>query len=349
MTQDTKIFSVIIPMYNGANTIENALSSLIPSRQYIKEVIIANDRSTDNGIELAHQFDKMLPMIYVDVPDKLPRGPGNGRNIGIDTATGEWLAFLDCDDMYSMTAFTDIYNAINYKKEGELASVTTSFLQYTIENNTYTPLANQDPSYMHGHFYNREFLNKYDIRNDPNILIIEDGYFNLLFNATSEEYGYRNDYYNNVNTYIWRVHVDHKGLSFNADPSNQEDTNYTIQSRLTCVKEILHRFKDKDGGAYKYALRVSLDTLLSGYFEYVYTLSTGKKQSLPGLLKWNKKILEVLKDDFKLSKKKIFDFCLKPDNFDAVKRVYELHFGAIDVDTFTLKDFYELLDGKRDG
>lgn len=32
MTKDTKIFSVIIPMYNGADTIENALASLIPSR-----------------------------------------------------------------------------------------------------------------------------------------------------------------------------------------------------------------------------------------------------------------------------------------------------------------------------
>ena len=66
----------------------------------------------------------MLPMIYVNVPEHLPHGPGNGRNIGIETATGEWLAFLDCDDMYSMTAFTDIYNAITSIPE---ASITALF------------------------------------------------------------------------------------------------------------------------------------------------------------------------------------------------------------------------------
>ena len=349
MIKDTKIFSVIIPMYNGAGTIENALASLMPSRQFIKEVIIANDRSTDNCIELAHQFDSMLPMIYVNVPENLPHGPGNGRNIGIETATGEWLAFLDCDDMYSMTAFTDIYNAIQQRDDGKLASIITSFLQYTIETNTYSQLSNQDPSYMHGHFYKREFLNTYKIRNDPKILIIEDGYFNLLFNATCQEYDYHNDYFNNVNTYIWRVHQDHKGLSFNADPSNQENTNYTIESRLTCVKEILNRFKNTKGGAYNYALRVSLDSLLSGYFEYIYTVSTGKKQALPGLEKWNKKILKVLKEDFKYSKKKTMDFCLDENNFNSVKEVYELHFGALDTDTFTLKQFYDLLDGKKNG
>lgn len=288
-------------------------------------------------------------MIYVNVPEHLPHGPGNGRNIGIETATGDWLAFLDCDDMYSMTSFTDIYNAIQQRDDGKLASVITSFLQYTIETNTYTQMPNQDPSYMHGHFYKREFLNAYKIRNEPKILIIEDGYFNLLFNATCQEYDYHNDYFNNVNTYIWRVHKDHKGLSFNADPSNQEDTNYTIESRLTCVKEILNRFKDTKGGAYMYALRVTLDSLLSGYFEYVYTVSTGKEQALPGLEKWNKKILKVLKEDFKYSKKKTMDFCLDENNFNSVKEVYELHFGALDTTTFTLKQFYDLLDGKKNG
>ena len=98
-----------------------------------------------------------------------------------------------------------------------------------------------------------------------------------------------------------------------------------------------------------YALRVSLDSLLSGYFEYIYTVSTGKKQALPGLEKWNKKILKVLKEDFKYSKKKTMDFCLDENNFNSVKEVYELHFGALDTETFTLKQFYDLLDGKKNG
>ena len=65
--------------------------------------------------------------------------------------------------------------------------------------------------------------------------------------------------------------------------------------------------------------------------------------------KWNKKILKVLKEDFKYSKKKTMDFCLDENNFNSVKEVYELHFGALDTATFTLKQFYDLLDGKKNG
>ena len=345
MDENNKIFSVIIPMYNGAATIENALSSLIPSRQYLKEVIIANDRSTDNCIELAHQFDSMLPMKYIDVPDELPHGPGNGRNVGLEIATGDWIAFLDCDDMYSMTSFTDIFNAVKITNTDKLASITTSFLQYTIEENTYTQVPNQDPSYMHGHFYKKEFLNKYNIRNHPDILIIEDGYFNLLFNATCQEYDYVNSYYPNVNTYIWRVHVGHQGLSYLADPAHQKDTNFTIQSRLTCVKEILKRFGENKGGAYKYALKVTIDSLLSGYFEYAHAIEQNGKEQSAGLIPWNTKILTVLTKDFELSKENILKLSLDEQNFAAVKATYEMHFGPLNPD-FTLEEFYQLIEEK---
>lgn len=342
-----KIFSVVIPMYNGAETIENALSSLLPSRQYLKEVIVADDRSTDNCIELAHQFDSMLPMVYTTVKNDLPHGPGNARNAGIDIATGEWIACLDCDDMFSMTSFTDIYNTIQQVDNDKLASITTSFVQYTIEYNVYTVIENNDPSYVHGHYYKRDFLNKFNIRFAPDILIIEDGYFNLLFNAICLEHGYHNHKVDDVNTYIWRIHVGHKGLSFTANPINQKDTNYTIQSRLACVEEILKRYKDTKGQAYLYAKQVTLDSFLSGYFEYNYTLSSGKCDSIPGLLKWNAKIINVLEKDFDLTKHEIIEFCSMSNNYKAVLDVYEMHFGSIILKQ-TITDFYNLLENQNE-
>lgn len=339
--KDTKIFSVVIPMYNGAATIENALGSLLPSRQFLKEVIIADDRSTDNCIELAHQFDNMLPMKYTKVAENLPHGPGNARNAGIDIATGDWIACLDCDDMYSMTAFNDIYNTILSKDDDYLASITTSFLQYTIEQNQYVPMSNDDPSYVHGHFYKKEFLDKYNIRFAKDILIIEDGYFNLLFNATCLEHGYHNEKLNGVNTYIWRIHVNHQGLSYVADPSHQEDTNYTIQSRLACTTEILKRFP-KDGKAYEYARRVTLDSFLSGYFEYTFTINQKALNAVNGLLKWNSKIINSLNNDYHMTKQDILDFCMKPENYRSVQKVYEMHFGPL-IMAISLNDFYDLL------
>lgn len=340
---DKKIFSVIIPIYNGAETIENALSSLLPSRQYLKEVIVSDDRSTDNCIELAHQFDNMLPMVYTKVDDSLPHGPGNARNAGLDIATGEWIACLDCDDMFSMTSFTDVYNTIQQKNNDRTAGIVSSFVQYTIEENTYTVINNDDPSYVHGHYYKKSFLDKYNIRFAPDILIIEDGYFNLLFNAVCLEYGYNIEKINGVNTYIWRIHINHQGLSYVANPSHQEDTNYTIQSRLACTTEILRRYKNTYGEAYKYAKRVTLDSFLSGYFEYNYTKLQKDSKAIPGLLKWNAKIIKSLNEDYNLTKEEILNFCFETQNYQSVLKVYEMHFGPFIMQN-SLGEFYSMLE-----
>lgn len=92
-------YSLIIPMYNGEKYIANALGSLLPSASLLTEVILVDDRSTDDGVKVAHTFDNLLPMRYFVTDESMDRGPGNARQLGLDNACGEWIGFMDADDL----------------------------------------------------------------------------------------------------------------------------------------------------------------------------------------------------------------------------------------------------------
>jgi len=91
--------SVVIPAYNCANTIDRALLSLSVQSQYIKEVVIIDDASTDSIFEYVNTWiSNGLPIKYYY--HSVNRGPGSARNFGISKCTGKYIAFLDADDYW---------------------------------------------------------------------------------------------------------------------------------------------------------------------------------------------------------------------------------------------------------
>ncbi len=85
--------SVIIPTHNRAQLLPRALDSVLNQTLPPKEVIVVDDGSTDGtGTLLSEQYPQC---IYLQQPN---RGVSSARNQGIETATGEWIAFLDSDD-----------------------------------------------------------------------------------------------------------------------------------------------------------------------------------------------------------------------------------------------------------
>jgi glycosyltransferase involved in cell wall biosynthesis len=88
--------SIVIPTYNRAILIAEALHSVQAQTFQDFEIIVADDGSTDNTAQVVHQFGQSL--IYVPLPH---RGqPAATRNGGLRAATGEFIAFLDSDDVY---------------------------------------------------------------------------------------------------------------------------------------------------------------------------------------------------------------------------------------------------------
>jgi glycosyltransferase involved in cell wall biosynthesis len=88
--------SIVIPTYNRASLIGEALHSVQAQTFQDFEIIIADDGSTDNTAQVVQQFGESS--IYIPLPH---RGqPAATRNGGLRVATGEFIAFLDSDDVY---------------------------------------------------------------------------------------------------------------------------------------------------------------------------------------------------------------------------------------------------------
>ena len=88
--------SIVIPMYNVENQIENTLSSVINQTYKNIEVIIVDDGSTDNSVNICKSIDDDRIKIFT----KINGGASSARNYGIEKATGDYLTFLDSDDQY---------------------------------------------------------------------------------------------------------------------------------------------------------------------------------------------------------------------------------------------------------
>ncbi len=86
--------SVIMPVYNGARFIGEALESVLCQGDAIAEIIVVDDGSRDRSAEGATSYDKG------EVIQQENAGIGPARNSGIALATGEFLAFLDADDIW---------------------------------------------------------------------------------------------------------------------------------------------------------------------------------------------------------------------------------------------------------
>lgn len=107
-------FSIIIPMKNAEKYITNAFESIRQQDYNNCEVLIINDHSEDASLEKVRELQKenaeMNTKIF-NVEDGT-WGPGVGRNIGLDHATGEYIVFLDADDELLPNALKNINSAI---------------------------------------------------------------------------------------------------------------------------------------------------------------------------------------------------------------------------------------------
>ena len=84
--------STIIPVYNRVHLIDRTLASII--NQDI-EIIVVNDGSTDGTAECLAKYGDRIIVLH-----QKNKGPGAARNLGIAQATGDYILFLDSDDLW---------------------------------------------------------------------------------------------------------------------------------------------------------------------------------------------------------------------------------------------------------
>ena len=89
------LVSVVVPVYNGSDYVVQGLNSILAQSYQPIEIIVIDDGSTDDTAEKLKSFGNKIT--WKTIPNQ---GPANARNQGLNLAKGQYIAFLDCDDVW---------------------------------------------------------------------------------------------------------------------------------------------------------------------------------------------------------------------------------------------------------
>ncbi len=101
--------SVIVPVYNAAKYLEEMIASLYVQTLKEIEFIFVDDCSTDNSLEILYKFEKKDTDRVIIIKSDENHGPGGARNIGLQYASGEYIAFADSDDYIKPEMYELLY------------------------------------------------------------------------------------------------------------------------------------------------------------------------------------------------------------------------------------------------
>lgn len=100
-----KRISIIIPAYNASRTIERCLGSIMPQSKDC-EVIVIDDGSSDNTYELCSNVSDNYSNFSILKQNR--GGVSAARNLGIEKASGEYIMFVDADDVVEKDSLPQI-------------------------------------------------------------------------------------------------------------------------------------------------------------------------------------------------------------------------------------------------
>lgn len=106
-----KLVSIIIPVYNGEKHIKKCLDKLSEQTYKEIEIIVLNDGSTDSTKSILNDISKENKKIKII--NKNNTGVSDTRNLGIKTATGEYILFLDSDDFLEKNAIEKMISKVD--------------------------------------------------------------------------------------------------------------------------------------------------------------------------------------------------------------------------------------------
>lgn len=137
--------SIIVPNYNYAQYIGNALTSIRAQTMRDWECIIIDDASTDDSVNVIKKYtrnDKRFRLIQ----HTTSRGISAARNSGLDAAQGEYIAFLDSDDSFSECALEMLLHLARSTNADMIGG------QTMIVSDTFKFIPSKKPSYSIGSF-----------------------------------------------------------------------------------------------------------------------------------------------------------------------------------------------------
>lgn len=109
------LITVIVPFYNSEKYIENCISSILNQSYKNLEVLLINDGSTDNSLQICKRFAKLDSRLKII--NKFNGGVSSARNVGLDYAKGDYVTFVDSDDSICERTYEKMIKYITGNKE----------------------------------------------------------------------------------------------------------------------------------------------------------------------------------------------------------------------------------------
>ena len=241
----TDLVSIIIPVYNQEQYLEETLTS-IENQTYLNwECIIIDDGSNDSSYAIATSFQKKDARFIVAYRDKNePKGANTCRNIGFEKSKGSWVMWFDGDDIMLPTLIEKKCTSIALQES--LDVVVSKLLYYhkgipdrDYENVIYDEdlieryLFGNVSFYVCGGLWKRDFLLKHEMIFDPLLSNLDDWDFNLRMLYSNPEIIFLNE-----TLMKYRIHED--SLSHEIDKLNKEEViseNRARQKHVTILKQ----------------------------------------------------------------------------------------------------------------
>ncbi|MFT2007751.1 glycosyltransferase family A protein [Pontibacter sp. 13R65] len=140
MTTEDHCVSVVIPNYNNARYIVQAIESVYIQRFRIFECIVVDDGSTDNSIALLDSLTKKYSSLKV--LQQVNGGPSKARNKGWMEAKGDLVAFLDADDLWKIDK---LEKQVKLMQAENADVVTSQYVWFDGKNKILNPQINREP------------------------------------------------------------------------------------------------------------------------------------------------------------------------------------------------------------
>ena len=195
-------YSVIIPVYNAEKTIRRCVDSLLAEGYPDAEIILVNDGSRDRSGEICREYASKASNIRC--LEKENGGVSTARNAGLDTATGEFVLFVDSDD-YAAPHFFSTIDSVRATDSADLIQFSSRFDDgKKLAGKSYSPknvsgraalmplisdaICRKTLNSPWAKLYKREIIETHSIRFPVGASVAEDRVFNIVYSFYIQSY-----------------------------------------------------------------------------------------------------------------------------------------------------------------
>ncbi len=325
------MIDIIIPAYNSQDTIVRTLCSI--GTQLNKDelkVTIVNDGGKDYK-EIVEMFKPILNLQEIGYEENM--GPGYARQYGIDHTDGDYIIFIDADDTFHDSCSVPLM--VKNIKEGSAKFLISPFIQVGKQLEQRNNPANL--TWVFGHVYERNFLDKHNIRFTSTRANEDVGFNYMVFNILLNEYGPDSGKVMQTPTYDWQYNE--------ASITRRGKDEYEYGICIPGYIYNLHNSYDvcvREGVPLKNISRSVLESLFSCFIYYNVALS----KEISEKTIW---AIETLSRKFYYAYyKQIQDYISKDEYKASYTKAYAskgTHLNGV-IFKMTLEDFIELMFSK---